>query len=85
MFLRVKKASGYEYLQIVENKRTGEKTSQRVIATIGRMDELSGRGQIDQLLKSLAKYSHRALLLLAGASEPQAEVKKAGHVLIFER
>lgn len=85
MFLRVKKASGYEYLQIVENKWIGGKTSQRVIGTIGRMDELTGRGQVDQLLRSLAKYSQRALLLLAGANDPQAEVKKVGPVMVFER
>lgn len=85
MFLRVKKASGYEYLQIVENKWIGGKTSQRVIGTIGRMDELAGHGQVDQLLRSLAKYSQRALLLMAGADDPQAEVKKVGPVLIFER
>ena len=85
MFLRIKKASGYGYLQIVESKRTGGKISQRVIGTIGRMDELAGHGQIDQLLRSLAKYSERALLLLAGASDPKAEVKKIGPVLVFER
>lgn len=85
MFLRVKKASGHEYLQIVENKWIAGKASQRVIGTIGRMDELAGGEQVDQLLRSLAKYSERALLLLAGASDPQAEVKKIGPVLIFER
>lgn len=85
MFLRVKKAAGYEYLQIVENKWIGGKTSQRVIGTIGRMDELAGGGQVDQLLRSLAKYSPRALLLLAGANDPQAEVKKIGPVMVFER
>lgn len=85
MFLRVKKASGYEYLQIVENKWIGGKTSQRVIGTIGRMDELAGRGQVDQLLRSLAKYSQRALLLLTGVNDPQAEVKKVGPVMVFER
>lgn len=85
MFLRVKKASGYEYLQIVENKWIDGRSRQRVIGTIGRMDELAGQKQIDQLLCSLAKYSDRALLLLAGVSDPQAEVKKIGPVLIFER
>jgi transposase len=49
------------------------------------MEELTSRGQVDQLLRSLAKYSERALLLLAGASDPQAEVKKVGPVLVFER
>ena len=85
MFLRTKKSSGYEYLQIVENKRDGKTTRQRVIATIGRMDRLTARGQVDQLMLSLAKYSERALLLLAGVSDPQAEVKKIGPVLVFER
>ena len=85
MFLRVKKASTYKYLQIVENKWVNGKTSQRVVGTIGWMDELAGHDQIDQLLRSLAKYSDRALLLLAGASDPQAQVKKVGPVLIFER
>ena len=85
MFLRVKKTSGREYLQIAESYREDGKVRQRVIATIGRMDELVERGQIDQLLRSLAKYSQRALLLLTGASDPQAEVKKVGPVLVFER
>lgn len=85
MFLRVKKSSGHEYLQIVENKREGKKTRQRIIATIGRTDELMAKGQIDQLLLSMAKYSERAMLLLSGASDPQSEVKKVGPVLIFER
>jgi transposase len=85
MFLRVKKTSGREYLQIAESYRDGGKVRQRVIATIGRTDELVARGQIDQLLRSLAKYSDRALLLLSGAGDPQAEVKKVGPVLIFER
>lgn len=85
MFLRVKKTSGREYLQIAESYRESGKVRQRVIATIGRMDELAGCGKIDQLLRSLAKYSKRALLLLAGTSDPQAEVKKVGPVLVFER
>lgn len=85
MFLRVKRTSGYEYLQIVESKREKDRIRQRVIGTIGRVEELEAKGQIDQLLKSLAKYSKRALLLLAGASDPEAESKKIGPVVIFER
>jgi transposase len=49
------------------------------------MDELAEGGQVEQLLRSLARYSERALLLLAGAGDPQAEVKKVGPVLVFER
>lgn len=85
MFLRVKKSSGRGYLQIVENKRFGRKTQQRVIGTIGRIDELIGRGHVDRLLRSLAKYSERAILLLAGSSDPDADVKKVGPGLVFGR
>ena len=85
MFLRVKKTSSRHYLQIVESYRDQGRVRQRVIGTIGRMDELSVRGQVDQLLRSLAKYSERAVLLLAGASDPEAQVKKVGPGLIFSR
>ena len=38
MFARIKKSGRNEYLQLVENRREGKKISQRVVATIGRMD-----------------------------------------------
>ncbi len=85
MFLRVKKTSSRAYLQIVESYRDQGRVRQRVIGTIGRMEELAARGQVDQLLRSLAKYSERAILLLAGASDPDAEIKKVGPGLIFGR
>lgn len=85
MFIRVKKSGNREYLQIVENYRDSGRVRQRVIGTIGHLQELQVRGNIDQLLQSLAKYSRRAILLLAGGSDPDAEVKKVGPGLIFER
>lgn len=85
MFLRVKKTSSRHYLQIVESYREQGRVRQRVIGTIGRVEELTARGQVDQLLRSLAKYSERAILLLAGASDPEAQVKKVGPDLIFGR
>ena len=59
MFLRVKKTTNHSYLQIVESYREAGRVRQRVIGTIGRMEELEARGQVDQLLRSLAKYSKR--------------------------
>ncbi|MBI3616722.1 MAG: IS1634 family transposase [Candidatus Omnitrophica bacterium] len=85
MFLRVKKTSSRSYLQIVESYREKGRVRQRVIGTIGRLEELTARGQVDQLLRSLAKYSERAILLLSGASDPEAQVKKVGPDLIFGR
>jgi len=85
MFLRVKKTLSRSYLQIVESYREDGRVRQRVIGTIGRLEELTARGQVDQLLRSLAKYSERAILLLSGVSDPQAEVKKVGPDLVFGR
>ena len=85
MFTRIKKALPYEYLQVVENQWRDGKSHQRVLWTIGRVDRLKEKGTIDKLLRSLAKYSERALLLLSGVSDPNAEVVKIGPGLIFER
>ena len=85
MFLRVKKTSSRAYLQIVESYRDEGRVRQRVIGTIGRMEELAAKGSVDQLLRSLAKYSERAILLLAGSSDPDSDVKKVGPGLVFGR
>ena len=47
MFARIKKSGKYQYLQIVQNRREGPKTIQRVIATIGRMDKLQAKGEVE--------------------------------------
>ena len=39
MFVRSKKSGTYEYLQIVENQRIDGQVRQRVIATLGRLDQ----------------------------------------------
>lgn len=85
MFVRIKKAPPYEYLQIVENNWLNGKSVQRVIGTIGRIDRLQEKGDIDNLLKSLTKYSEHALLLMGGASTPASNVLSIGPALVFER
>ena len=86
MFARVKKVGPYEYLQIVENRREDKKSRQRVIATVGRVDELRAKGQIETLTRSLSRFSERVLLLLSERNENiHAEAKKIGPALIFER
>jgi hypothetical protein len=40
MLIRIKKVGKYEYLQFVENKKIDKKPRQRVIGTIGRLDDL---------------------------------------------
>ena len=85
MFARIKKSGVHHYLQIVENRREGQRTIQRVIATIGRMDHLQERGEIENLVRSLSRFSEKVLLVLSGQGDVQASAKKIGPVLIFER
>ena len=42
------------------------KVKQRVIATVGRMDELQSKGRVETLIRSLAKFSEQALLIISG-------------------
>jgi hypothetical protein len=53
MFARVKKSGRYQYLQIVENRKENCKVKQRVITTLGRMDQLKEKNRIKTLIRSL--------------------------------
>lgn len=85
MFARVKKSGRYEYLQIVENNRSAGKVQQRVIATVGRLDQLQSKGGVETLIRSLARFSEQTLLVLSGKIDVTAQAVKIGPVLIFER
>ena len=85
MFARIKKSGRNQYLQIVENRREGKKIIQRVIATIGRMDRLQAKGDVETLIRSLSRFSEKVLLILSGKSQVNASSKKIGPSLIFER
>lgn len=85
MFARVKKSGKYQYLQIVENRKEDGKVKQRVITTLGRMDQLKEKDRIETLIRSLSRFSEKALLIISGKSGVSAEAKKIGPVLIFER
>jgi transposase len=85
MFVRAKKSGPYQYLQVVENRREGAKVVQRVISTLGRLDRLNAKGDIESLVRSLSRFSEQALLVLSGKSELLAKARKIGPALIFER
>jgi len=85
MFARVKKSGRYQYLQIVENRRDGAKTIQRVICTVGRLDQLHAKGSVETLIRSLSRFSEKVLLILSGKSNVSSSAKKIGPALIFER
>ena len=47
MFFRIKPAGERRYLQIVENSRDGARTVQRVLATLGRVEDFEAYGKLD--------------------------------------
>jgi hypothetical protein len=46
--------------------------NQRVIATVGRLDQLQEKNQMETLIRSLSRYSEKVLLVLSGKSEVSA-------------
>jgi transposase len=85
MFARVKKSGNNQYLQIVENRREKGKVVQRVISTLGRLDQMAEKGEVESLIRSLSRFSERTLLILSDKSKVSASAKKIGPALIFER
>ena len=87
MYFRRKQSQGRVYLQIVESHRTGDQVRQRVIATLGRLDELEASGQLDRLLRSGARFVRQAMVLDAARSggAPAIAVHRIGPALLFER
>ena len=85
MFARVKKSGNYQYLQIVENNWHDGRSRQRVITTLGRLDQMNEKGAVDSLVRSLSRFSQKNLLVLSDKSKVSASAKKIGPSLIFER
>jgi hypothetical protein len=91
MFIRVKKVTSgkktYDYLQICETVREDKKVRQKVIATIGTMDDLLPSGQLDRFVESMAKFTQNIQVLnLHKEGALSAEWSKSwGPSLIFRR
>jgi len=87
MFFRVKNSGSRQYLQIVENARDQGRVRQRVLTTLGRLDQLQQSGQLDALLASGARFAEHILLLTAHRSgqAPAITTRRIGPGLIFER
>ena len=87
MFFRTKTSGTRSYLQIVENRWEDGRPKQRVIATLGRLDQLQQTGQLDALLASGARLAQSVLLLSAHAKGQLTTIttRRIGPALIFER
>lgn len=81
-----KDGSTRTYLQLVESVRQGGRVRQRVVASLGRLEDLQD-GRLDALIENLARFSQSTWRRL----EEQAErlnvrwSKQWGPTLIFER
>ena len=85
MFARIKQVGAYAYLQLVRTERRGGLPRQRVLATLGRVAQLQGSGELDRLLRSLSQYSAQALALVCGQTPLTTRTWKLGPALVFER
>jgi hypothetical protein len=89
MFIRrkrsVQKSGEYEYLQIVESIREGNKVRQKIIGTLGRADKVLASGKIDALIRSLAQFAHH-LKVVEASRTPDMEAlssREWGAALVF--
>ena len=87
MFFRTKNSGTRSYLQIVENRWEDGRSRQRVVATLGRLDQLQQTGQLDALLASGARFAQSVLVLSAHSKGrlPVVHNRRIGPALIFER
>lgn len=63
MFFRIKKSGPRQYLQLVQNRWEDGRSKQRVLLTLGRVDQLLESGQLDALLTSGSRFSDRLMVL----------------------
>lgn len=87
MFIRTQTNVHRTYLLLVENQRVNGRIQQRVLARLGRLDELLASGELDRLLASLGRFSEKLAVLGAHAEgeAPTVAARVIGPALIFER
>ncbi len=89
MFFRLKRSGRRGYVQIVENRRDGAAVRQRVIANLGRADELAASGALASLLASGAKLTDQVLLINALDEDAEGALsvaaKRIGGPMLFGR
>src|SRR6266481_3198288 len=87
MFFRSKKSGPRSYLQVVENQWRDGRPQQTVLATLGRLEDLQGSGQIDALLTSGSRFAQKLLILSAHKQHqlPVIRTRRWGAALVFEK
>ena len=87
MFVRTQTNGSRTYLLLVDNIWADGKVKQRVLARLGRLDDLLASGQLDALVQSLSRFSEKLVLLGAHARAGSIATRhtKIGPALIFQR
>ena len=70
------------YLQLVETRREGNKVRQKVVANLGRLEDLQD-GQLDRLIESLSRFSTREWVRLEALKLGVKQAPQWGPALIF--
>lgn len=77
-----KDGSTRTYLQLVETRRVGDKVRQKVVANLGRLEDLQD-GQIDRLIESLNRFSTREWVRLESLKLGVKQAPQWGPALVF--
>jgi hypothetical protein len=86
MFVREKKRRNQDgsvtvYLQLVENRRVGGQTRQRVLATLGRADDPKLASSLSSLVDTASRYAHVERIRLT--DQARAETRIWGAALVW--
>ena len=79
MFFRKKAGKGGTYLQLVESYREEGRVRQRVLLTLGRLEEMKALGRLDALLASGSRLSQEVMVLSARMSRDTQFPAVGGH------
>lgn len=91
MFVRLKTVQQnkrtYQYLHVVETFRDGTHVRQRIVASLGRLDELLAKGDLERVITQLVDHCPSVRILRAQAAGTLTVLSDLewGPVLVFER
>lgn len=87
MFLRIKRTQGYAYVQLVENRWQEGRSRQRVLATLGRLEQLQESGSLEALLESGSQLVEGLTVLSehSRGEAPMVRTQRIGAPLVFGR
>jgi hypothetical protein len=71
MFARRKRSGRHIYLQLAESYRDGARVRQRLVASLGRLDLLERNGGLENLARSLTRFSDRLAVLQSKEPAPE--------------